>query len=324
MRALTAFVALLILIMLAHLGAGMAEWRFLFGIIIPYAAIAVFVLGFVYRVITWARTPVPFRIPTTCGQQKSHPWIKSDSLENPQGTWGVIGRMALEVLLFRSVFRNTKAEIREGPRILYGAEKWLWLGGLAFHWLFLLICIRHFRYFTEPVPVRVLGLQNLDGFFQIGLPLILLTDVIIVAALSFLFLRRICDKRLRYISLPSDYFALFLLLGITLSGIFMRYFGKTDIVSVKKLAVGLLGFQPVLPDGIGLVFFIHMFLVCVLLVYFPFSKLMHMPGIFMSPTRNLANNNRLRRHVNPWDYPVKVHTYAEYEEDFRYKMKAEG
>jgi hypothetical protein len=49
-----------------------------------------------------------------------------------------------------------------------------------------------------------------------------------------------------------------------------------------------------------------------------------MPGIFLSPTRNLANNNRRVRHLNPWDYPVKVHTYEEWEDEFREKMRAAG
>jgi nitrate reductase gamma subunit len=68
----------------------------------------------------------------------------------------------------------------------------------------------------------------------------------------------------------------------------------------------------------------HLFLVCSLFAYFPFSKLVHLGGIFLSPTRNLANNNRMVRHVNPWSYPVKVHTYAEYEEEFREKMIEAG
>ena len=92
----------------------------------------------------------------------------------------------------------------------------------------------------------------------------------------------------------------------------------------KELAMGLVTFNPTIPDGIGVIFFIHLFLVCVLITYFPFSKLMHMGGIFLSPTRVLANNNRAKRHVNPWDYPVKTHTYEEYEEEFRDKMIEAG
>jgi hypothetical protein len=51
---------------------------------------------------------------------------------------------------------------------------------------------------------------------------------------------------------------------------------------------------------------------------------MHLGGIFMSPTRNMVNNNRFKRHINPWNYPVEVHTYAEYEDEFREKMVEAG
>jgi nitrate reductase gamma subunit len=108
-------------------------------------------------------------------------------------------------------------------------------------------------------------------------------------------------------------------------GAFMQFVFRADwftvqVVQVKELAMGLVTFNPTIPEGIGSLFFIHLFLVCCLLVYFPFSKLMHMGGIFLSPTRVFANNNRIKRHVNPWNYPVKTHTYEEYEDEFREKM----
>jgi hypothetical protein len=68
----------------------------------------------------------------------------------------------------------------------------------------------------------------------------------------------------------------------------------------------------------------HLFLVSVLIAYFPFSKLMHLGGIFLSPTRNLSNNNRSVRHLNPWNYPVKTHSYDAYEDEFREKMIEAG
>ena len=324
MNILFSIIALLVVVVLAIIGVEVANLQFLFGVIIPYIAIATFLIGIIYQVIKWAKSPVPFRIPTVAGQQKSLPWIKSSKLESPHSTLGVIGRMILEVFLFRSLFRNTKAELKNGPRLVYGSSKYLWLGALAFHWTLLIIFLRHFRYFTEPVFAFVPFLQNLDGFFQVGVPIIYITDIIILVALSFLFLRRIIDPKLRYISLSSDYLPLFLLISIVITGILMRYFTKVDIVSIKELAMGLFNFTPVVPDGIGIMFFIHLFLVCVLLIYFPFSKLLHMPGVFLSPTRNLANNSRMKRHVNPWNYPVRVHTYEEYEDEFRDKMKAAG
>jgi nitrate reductase gamma subunit len=80
----------------------------------------------------------------------------------------------------------------------------------------------------------------------------------------------------------------------------------------------------VVPEGITPLFYGHLFLVSALLAYFPFSKLTHMAGVFLRPTRNMANNNRAIRHVNPWDYPVKVHPYDEYEDDLREKMVGAG
>jgi len=96
------------------------------------------------------------------------------------------------------------------------------------------------------------------------------------------------------------------------------------VAAVKAFALGLTHFTPAAPGNVSPLFFGHLFLVSVLLAYFPFSKLLHMPGVFLSPTRNLANTNRAVRHVNPWDYPVAVHTYAEYEDELREKMIGAG
>ena len=315
--------AVAVLALIAVLGVGLGGLYTVFAVVIPYAAFATFLGGAVYRVLEWARTPVPFRIPTTCGQQKSLPWIKANRLESPPNTAGVVGRMALEVLLFRSLFRNTKMELR-GERPLYGGAKWLWLAGLVFHWSFLLIVLRHLRFFFEPVPLPVNVLASLDGLFEIGVPTLYLTDVAILLGVTYLFLRRVAIPQMRYISLPSDYFPLFLIMAVALSGILTRYFYKVDLLTVKELSLGWIRFHPVAREGIGLSFYVHLFLVSVLLAYFPMSKLMHMGGVFLSPTRNLANDSRMRRHINPWNYAVKVHTYGEYEDEFRDKMKAAG
>ena len=167
-------------------------------------------------------------------------------------------------------------------------------------------------------------LQALDGFFQVGVPGVYMTGLIFVAAVGYLLFRRFSNPQVRYISLPADYFPLFLLLGIAITGILMRYFLKVDVVKVKELMMGLIGFHPVVPDGIGVLFYMHLFLVCVLVAYFPFSKLVHMAGIFLSPTRNMANDNRAHRHINPWNYPVDVHTYEDWEEEYKDKLIAAG
>ncbi len=324
MGLLFSFFTVTALVLIVLIGVKAANLHYLFGVIVPYAAFLTFILGVIYRVMQWGRVPVPFRIPTTAGQEKSFPWIKQNAIDNPSTAFGVIIRMAFEVLLFRSLFRNTKTELREGPKLSYGSTKWLWLGGLAFHWTFLIILTRHLRLFFEPVPMLIQIMESLDGFFQVGAPVLYLTDLIFLGAVTFLFLRRVIIPQVRYISLAADYFPLFLIFSIGFTGILMRYFFKTDVVGIKQLTLGLITFSPVVPTGIGIIFYIHLFLISALFAYFPLSKLMHMAGVFLSPTRNLANNNRAVMHVNPWNYPVKVHTYEEYENDYREKMKAAG
>ena len=132
MNIVYSLLAVVILLLLALFGVDVAGGRYFFAVIIPMATIVIFIIGMIYRVMKWARSPVPFRITTTCGQQKTLPWFKANNLESPYNIWGVLGRMFLEVFFFRSLFRNTKVGLKDGPRLVYGSTKWLWLAGWFF------------------------------------------------------------------------------------------------------------------------------------------------------------------------------------------------
>ena len=331
---MVSLIAVIVLFLIAYVGTQQgAGLQMVFGIIVPYLALILFVVGFARRVMGWSRSAVPFRITTTCGQQASLPWFKQAKIDNPSTTFGVIVRMFLEIVLFRSLFRNTRMKLKSGPKLTYQLELFLWIGALAFHYAFFVVVVRHLRFFADPVPFFVTLAENVDSFFRIevlydavqsGLPGVYLSGLVLLAAALYLFLRRVFIPQVRYISLAADYFPLFLIMGIALSGIFMRYFTKVDIVAIKELTMGLVTLRPTIPEGVSALFFAHMFLVSILLAYFPFSKLMHLGGVFLSPTRNMTGNTRQVRHVNPWNYPVKVHTYDEYEDDFREKMVEAG
>mgnify|MGYP001156475578 CR=1 FL=1 len=323
MSPLMALVAVLILT-LVSLGIALSgTLTRLLLVVVPYAVFTLFLAGVVYRILKWARAPVPFRIPTTCGQEKSLAWIKTSPLESPPCLWGVIGRMALEVLLFRSLFRNTRLDMGQN-RPVYPSAKWLWFFGLTFHWSLLIIVLRHLRFFIEPIGPCITALSSLDGFFEIGVPTLYLSDAAMLAGITFLFLRRLIVPQVRYISLFTDYFSLLLILGVVTTGLIMRHFFPADLLQVKNLALGWFTFSPFVPQGVGTLFTLHLCFVFTLLVFFPMSKLMHAGGVFLSPTRNLVNDSRMRRHVNPWNAPVKVHTYEEYEDEFRTQMKTAG
>ena len=224
-----------------------------------YFATAVFVVGLLYRIRLYARTPAPLKIPTTPA---------------PVTQSGVVVRMAKEVVLFESLFK---------------ANKWTWLFGWVFHAALLLVVMRHLRYFTEPVWFWVRWVQ----------PFGLYAGFAMVAGLTGLWIRRFAVERVRYISAPSDHLMLMLLIGIAATGLMMKYVAHTDILSLKAFVLGLMYFdpQPIPADPVLLV---HLSLVLILMLIFPFSKLLHAPGVFFSPGRNQVDNPREKRYVSSW------------------------
>jgi hypothetical protein len=82
MSILVSLLAVSSLFLLGLLG-GTSGMAWIFGVVFPYVALVLFFGGLVYRVMSWANVPVPFRIPTTCGQQRSLAWIKQQKLDNP-------------------------------------------------------------------------------------------------------------------------------------------------------------------------------------------------------------------------------------------------
>ncbi len=200
--------------------------------------------------------------------------LKIPVMPAPLTRSGVVLRMAREVVWFESLFKS---------------NKWIWIFAVLFHAGLLLVLMRHLRYFTEPVWFWVALVQ----------PFGIYAGFAMVAGLACLWLRRVLVDRVRYISGPSDHLMLALLLAIGLSGLTMRFVARIDIVALKAFFLGLLRFdlQP-LPQDPALL--IHLALVLALLIVFPFSKLLHVPGMFFSPSRNQVDDARDKRHLAPW------------------------
>jgi len=184
---------------------------------------------------------------------------------------GVVVRMFFEVTLFRSLFKS---------------NKWIWIFGWLFHAALLLVLLRHLRYFTDPVWSWVALVQPLGAY----------AAFVMIAGLAGLWARRFLVDRVRYISSPSDHLMLALLIAIGLSGLGMKYVASTDIVAVKAFFLGLMYFdwQPMPGDPLLM---LHLVLVALLMIIFPFSKLLHAPGMFFAPTRNQVDNPREKRHL---------------------------
>lgn len=224
-----------------------------------YVATAVLVGGLAFKIRQYARVPAPLKIPTTPA---------------PTTRSGVAFRLAREVVLFESLFK---------------ANKWIWVFGWLFHFGLLLVLIRHLRYFINPVPELLAMIQ----------PIGIYAGFAMVAGLVGLLARRIVVPRIRYISAPSDYLMLVLLIGIGISGLAMKFVFHTDIVAVKAFFTGLMVFD-IRPLPSDPVLIAHLSMVAALMLIFPFSKLLHGVGLFFSPTRNQVDNPREQRHIAPW------------------------
>jgi nitrate reductase gamma subunit len=200
--------------------------------------------------------------------------LKIPTTPAPKTHAGVAFRLSREVVLFESLFK---------------ANKWIWLFGWIFHAALLFVLLRHLRYFTQPVWEWVALIQPFGVYAGFAM----------VAGLAGLWGRRVLVARIRYISAPSDHLMLAQLIGIGASGLFMKFVAHTDIVALKSFFLGLIYFdwQPMPADPVLLV---HVGLVALLMIIFPYSKLLHGPGLFFSPTRNQVDNPRERRHLANW------------------------
>lgn len=200
--------------------------------------------------------------------------LKIPTMPAPRTKAGVVWRMTKEVTVFQSLFKSSK---------------WTWLFGWAFHVALALVLLRHLRYFQEPVWTVIALIQPFGKYAAFAM----------LFGLAGLWARRFLVDRVRYISTLSDHLMLALLMAIGLSGLAITYLSHTDIVAVKAYMLGLMYFdlQP-LPADIYVL--IHFSLIITLMVIFPISKLLHVPGLFFMPTRNQTDNAREVRHTAGW------------------------
>lgn len=168
-----------------------------------YVATIFLIVGTGMKVVKYARTPAPLKIPV------------SPAPRTKRGVWF---RMFKEVAFFQSLFKS---------------NKWIWIFAVLFHAGMLLVLLRHIRYFTQPVWWWVELIQPIGVYASFAM----------LIGLGGLLLRRIVVPRIRYISSPSDYLMLVLFLGIVVTGMLMKFVMGTDVLMVKAFFLGLMRFE---------------------------------------------------------------------------------
>lgn len=204
--------------------------------------------------------------------------LKIPTMPAPLTKSGAAFRVFKEVAFFESLFKS---------------NRWIWIFAVLFHAGLALVVLRHVRYFQADVFLIIKLIQ----------PFGIYGGMAMVAGLLGLWARRVVQERIRYITGPSDHLMLALLTVIGVTGLGMKYVMHTDIVAVKAYFLGLMRFNiQELPTDPALL--IHLGAVILLMIVFPFSKLLHVPGVFFSPSRNQVDDARDKRHLAPWAAPM--------------------
>lgn len=222
-------------------------------------ATVVIILGLAFKIRQYWVTPAPLKIPTTPA---------------PTTQAGVVYRMAKEVIVFESLFKS---------------NKWIWIFGWMFHASLALVLARHIRYFQEQPWFWVNIIQPFGKYAAFTM----------VIGLLGLLARRFVVARVRYISAPSDYLMLIMLIFIGISGLIMQFIVRPDIIAIKEFFLSWMGLS-IVDISFSTPLIVHLGLVALLMIVFPFSKLLHAPGVFFSPTRNQVDNPREKRHISDW------------------------
>jgi nitrate reductase gamma subunit len=224
------------------------------GQALPYIAASVFIGGMAWRITSWLKTPAPFPITL---------------FPAPASATGRIARISRELVLFASLRRG---------------DQGLWIWAWLMHVSLAMIIVGH-----------IVGIYYLTHqFTMIGFSAAVSTELsesfgtvagfVFFVTLVVLFYRRTAIPEVKRLSDPADYFELLLLLAIVVTGMHMRVTSlaeEVNLVDIRAYMGGLLTLHPVpFPDQP--IFISHFFLVNILLMYFPFSKLVHLAGFFVN------------------------------------------
>ncbi|MEX1310838.1 MAG: respiratory nitrate reductase subunit gamma [Candidatus Sulfomarinibacteraceae bacterium] len=223
----------------------MSALAFIVGVVLPPITFVVFVAATLSRLWTWKKMAQPGMtlFPTS-----------------PSGTAAGVVK---ETLFFPSLFRG---------------DRFLWLMSWLFHAMLALVFIGHLRVVMDfPALWALLHIDADTMSAVVGGA----AGVTILVMIVLLIGRRFAVDRVREISAPADYFALFLLLAIVLTGNAMRFLDHFDLAVSREYFASLVMLQtPLVPESGW--FLAHLLLGQMLLLYIPFSKIMHFGGVFFT------------------------------------------
>ncbi len=226
---------------------------FLLSYITPYIAVIVFVGGIAYQVRRWRQKgPVPARLSL---------------FPRPESRLGRLTNTLVDMFTMRGLLQTNRP---------------LWIGGFMMHLGLLLLLLGHVRVVTDYYFLWDLLKWGEEQQHQFSAIAGIIAGFLFMVPLFYLLARR-WSGPIKWLSVPEDYFVLVLLIGIAITGNHMRLLLHVDQNGIREFMQGLVLFdwKPV-PQSAGASFIYHFSLVQLLMVYFPFGKLMHTIGSVFS------------------------------------------
>jgi nitrate reductase gamma subunit len=224
-------------------------FAFVVGGLLPYLTVLAFVLGMGYRFYTWYKTPQPAKMSLFYTKEKS-----------------TLRGVLEEALLFPSLFKG---------------DRLLWSFSWIFHATLALVILGHIRVFVGIADSLLMALEmSPEGIDQLSATAGGAAGILLLAAAILLMVRRFTVPRVREISRAPDFLALILLLAIIITGDLKRFGAHFDLQQTRIWAASLLTLSPIVP--MNNMFLLHALFAQVLIIFIPFSKILHFGGIFFT------------------------------------------
>lgn len=223
--------------------------EYILAYITPYVAVIVLIGGVAYQLSRWSRKqPVPAHL-SLFPRPETRPGRLLDAL--------------VDMFTLKGLFK---------------VNRLLWAGGFVMHVGLLLLIVGHIRVVTDFYFLWDWigwGEGELHTFSVVAG---LTAGFLFMIPLLYLLLRRFSGS-VKWLSAPEDYFVLVLLVTIAVTGMHMRLVREVDQHAMRAFMQGLYAFswKPV-PESAGVSFLWHFVLVQILMIYFPFGKLLHTIG----------------------------------------------
>lgn len=231
----------------------MDMFSFIAAGVLVYVAVAVFIIGMIYQITGWFRAP------------KSS--VRLGLFPKPKSKTGKFFKVLKDSFIFPQSF---------------AVDKVTWIFAIVFHGSLLVILLAHFRLVREFTPlVNLLGMDGMNTLSAIGGKTL---GIIIIFPVFFYLFRRFISPH-KDLSVPEDYFLVIMLIFIIAFGNHLRFFADFHVEDYREYVQSLLVFKPSYPEAIAgsdarIVLSMHVLAVNIFVIYFPFSKLMHIIGTF--------------------------------------------